>query len=469
MPQARPKRVPRTSRTVSGSGGGPERAALADGALQHERGDRGDDARERGHQQQPLEARRERARDDADAPPADQEEDQRAEAERDRPVLDAAGDGERGVGDRAGLAAGGEQLVERLGGRGRLADGEDEAARDRVAVGRHDPVGRGVGAVAEPGLELDRDLRALAARMERLAGLDLLALGVEDPQRAEARLDRLVEAERDRGGRLVELGPALGDGRLQRRVGERGGREQGERRDERGERREGASHHASTTSFLGGGGASSSVAWIIGVAAAADHEDREREHDQQRGEGEDRGERQAALVERDPRQRARDRALGAGDLDRHGPVVDLGLDVLVLEVGRVALAHPVRAVVVPLEARALGQLLPLRLGAEVGRHRRLAEAVLVEVVGLGVRVDLDRAVLEQLGVRLRRVRVVVDRDVLAARVVHEQAVVEVQDRDVDALGRGRDRGDERAIVAGCPDGREPRGRRAAGRPPRRRR
>ena len=48
-------------------------------------------------------------------------------------------------------------------------------------------------------VRLQRDLQrvALARRPERRAGLDLLALGVEDADDAEARLDRLVEVEGD--------------------------------------------------------------------------------------------------------------------------------------------------------------------------------------------------------------------------------------------------------------------------------
>ena len=219
-----------------------------------------------------------------------------------------------------------------------------------------------------PGLSLTAISAPLPLRVEGLAGLDLLALGVEDPQRAEARLDGLVEAERDLGGRLVELGPALGHGRLQRRVGERGGREQREREDERGERRDGAPHHASTTSFLGRRRVVVG-ALIIGV--------RRRRMTKTASESTISSAAKAKIAAsgRPPSSSGTHVSvpaiapLLAGDLDRHGPVVDLGLDVLVLEVGRVALAHPVRAVVVPLEARALGELLPLRLGAEVRRAR----------------------------------------------------------------------------------------------------
>ena len=70
----------------------PERAALADGALQRQRRERGEEAGDGGDQDQALQAGAERPRDDARGAPAGEEEDQRAEAEGDRAVLDAAGD-----------------------------------------------------------------------------------------------------------------------------------------------------------------------------------------------------------------------------------------------------------------------------------------------------------------------------------------------------------------------------------------
>ena len=257
-----------------------------------------------------------------------------------------------------------------------------------VAVGRDDAVRRRVGAVAEAGLEPDRDLGALAAGVERLAGLDLLAGRVEHPQRAEARLDGLVEAEHDlrrracracapRSGTVdcsVACANAVAGSGEQCREGER----------------ERAPHHASATSSraaaVARGGATKNTASESTITSAA------------RPKIAPSGSR--ALVERDPRQRAGDRALLVADLDRHLPVVELRLDVLVLELRRIALAHPVRAVVMPLEARALGHLLPHGRGRKVLRHRGLAQAVLVEVVRLGAGVDLDRAVGEQLRVRL---------------------------------------------------------------------
>ena len=89
----------------------------------------------------------------------------------------------------------GHRLLRRPPG---LADREDEAAGDDVAVGGDDPVGGGVAAVGQAGLEVDAELRALAVGVEGVALVDPLALGVVDPDRAEVALDRLVEAEDDR-------------------------------------------------------------------------------------------------------------------------------------------------------------------------------------------------------------------------------------------------------------------------------
>ena len=222
-------------------------------------------------------------------------------------------------------------------GRSGLADGEDEPARDRVAVGRDDAERRRVGAVAEAGLELDRDLGALAARVERLADLHLLAGGVEHPQRAEAGLDRLVELEHDLRRRGVELRAPLRDGRLQRGVRERR-RRQGEQRRE-GER-ERALHHASTTSSPRGRSArrrTKNTASESTITSAAKPK--------------------IAPIGSEPSSSGTHVSVPAivallvADLHRDLPVVELRLDVLVLQLRRIALAHPVRAMVVPLEPR----------------------------------------------------------------------------------------------------------------------
>ena len=81
----------------------------------------------------------------------------------------------------------------------------------------------------------------------------------------------------------------------------------------------------------------------------------------------------------------------------------------------------------------LPDLLPARraLAVDAGRHVDAREAVVVEVVGLGVEVDLDRPVGEHARVGL--VVVALDHDVLAARVVQQQPVVAVEHVDGDAL------------------------------------
>ena len=112
---------------------------------------------------------------------------------------------------------------------------------------------------------------------------------------------------------------------------------------------------------------------------------------------EDRGERRAAAGQRRPEQRAGDGAALPVDLDRHLPVEHLRPHGLVARPAAAsALAHPVEAVVVPLEPAGPADLLPLRLALAVdaGGYVDVGEAVLVEVVGLGVGVDLDGAVGE---------------------------------------------------------------------------
>ena len=66
--------------------------------------------------------------------------------------------------------------------RGRPADGEADRTGDGVGVGRDDAVGRGVGAVLQPGLEADGQLRAYAQGSAESGGLsdnriEALALG----------------------------------------------------------------------------------------------------------------------------------------------------------------------------------------------------------------------------------------------------------------------------------------------------
>jgi hypothetical protein len=160
--------------------------------------------------------------------PGQSENDAGADPQPDRRVAEPA---RRPVGDRGRRArlAVLEQLGEVLcGARPRLADREHEAAGDGVRVGRDHPVGRGVGAVREARLEADGDGVTTPVRALELAAFHLLPPGVEDPDGAEARLNRLVEVEGDLPGLGVERRPSLGHGSLEDRVPVRGGRRAGE-------------------------------------------------------------------------------------------------------------------------------------------------------------------------------------------------------------------------------------------------
>ena len=120
-----------------------------------------------------------------------------------------AGGGQRaGVGEEPGHvaeqvegavgAAPGDQGVD-VDRRGRgVADGEDDGALDRVAVGGGDAVAGDVGAVGQVALERGGERVAAGAVG---AGVDPLAVGVDDLEAAEVGLHRLVELERDRGRR----------------------------------------------------------------------------------------------------------------------------------------------------------------------------------------------------------------------------------------------------------------------------
>ena len=86
----------------------------------------------------------------------------------------------------------------RAGGheRRRLADRERERAGDRVRVRRRDPPGDHVGAVLQPGRELQHRGRAVAAEVGGLRRVDRAAGRVEQAHRVRAEVDRLAPADR---------------------------------------------------------------------------------------------------------------------------------------------------------------------------------------------------------------------------------------------------------------------------------
>ena len=123
---------------------------------------------------------------------ADQEEKQEVERPHDR-------EQHRHRGRRAAL-----EHLRRHAGRVRTgsADVEDERTRDRMPVRRHRPPRHRVGAAGEPPVE--RDPRLPLARPLDLTRVDAACLRVVDADRAERRLDRLVEPEQHRPRALLE-------------------------------------------------------------------------------------------------------------------------------------------------------------------------------------------------------------------------------------------------------------------------
>ena len=166
--------------------------------------------------------------------PGQQQHREQAEAERDRAVLHAARGREGDGGDGPGLLVA-EQLGD-AGGRRRgvLADGEDEAAADRVRVGRDDLVGDGVAAVGEPVPQPhgDRGGRRRRDGTRRPAA----------PRAPSASWTRTAPSASSTGsekrsstwpGAVSSAVPRGGHGRLQRRVRARGRGRDGEQREAR--------------------------------------------------------------------------------------------------------------------------------------------------------------------------------------------------------------------------------------------
>jgi hypothetical protein len=181
-------------------------------------------------------------------------------------------------------------------------------------------------------------------------------------------------------------------------------------------------------------------------AAVADHDDGAEAEQRDRAEAGDRPDRRATVAGARPEEGAVHGALRGAHPDRHLPVEDLGAPALVRHLLRRDGAHPVDAVVVPLEAPGAVDDLPVRRGAglRVRGHRTRARAVAVEVERGRVTVDLDRAVAEQSRVRLALVAL--HDDGLAGRVLQLEAVVEVEHLQAQAGDLRRDPVDDRAVV-----------------------
>ena len=160
MPQARPKRVPSTSLTTLGLASRPDVSALADGTLQDERS-----PRRRSRQRGDEHARRSSRRVKGLAAPRQQD---RKKIRAPRPSAIAGYWKPRAKAKAtcvSGPARVGDQGLERSEGAARRRR-RRRSRRRRVAVGRDDAVGRHVGAVAQAGLQPDREPRAAAARMD---------------------------------------------------------------------------------------------------------------------------------------------------------------------------------------------------------------------------------------------------------------------------------------------------------------
>ena len=276
-PQTTPKRVSSTSRTPPSRR--PQRRALGGRGLQRQRGERGEHARAGGDEQQRAGARGEGRRRRAPAPApavARSAGSQTSSSTASTPIPSAIAPYSTAratpkATDVTGPAFWSPSRSATLARRRRrrVADAEDEAAADRVRVGRDDAVGDGVAAVLHAVAQPDRDLVVAPAGVERLALLDLRAVGGEHAHRAEGDLDRLAEAQHDLARRRPGDRAALRRGALEQRVGVRG-RGRGQQRPRASPARCAPSGSPGLRGLPAG----------AGVAAAADREDADAEQDQ---------------------------------------------------------------------------------------------------------------------------------------------------------------------------------------------
>ena len=114
--------------------------------------------------------------------------------------VSAACDAERDLGDRARRPVADERRRRRRRPPRRRADGEDEAARDRVAVGGDHAVGRDVRPVGRPGFSPTASSRP--CRRDARSSSSTPAFASKTRTRAEVALDGLVEASTTSAARL---------------------------------------------------------------------------------------------------------------------------------------------------------------------------------------------------------------------------------------------------------------------------
>ena len=295
-----------------------------------------------------------------------------------------------------------------------------------MRVGADDAVGGGVDAFGKLRWQGDRDrLRLL---VDQLTGIDRIALGVEDADGAEARLDRFVEPKRDLLGRGLERGTGAGAGLLEHGMS---GCERG-RAERHARRREGCEDEPHQTS-------PSLSASEAGRAA------RRRMRQMKKP-------KLPSTAAASPASSAIDGPPSVGT-QVSVPVTCAGLPStsrgtsqsktllshrLVADLRRRPLAHVVDPVVVPVVRVVRGDVAPFGrgLGVRLRRQLDLGEAVLVQIGGRRTLVDLHRSVAEEAQVGLL---LIAEHDDLTAWLGPDlNPVVEAEHLGVDAGTRTGD-------------------------------
>ncbi|CAM5692584.1 hypothetical protein STENM36S_02716 [Streptomyces tendae] len=180
-------------------------------------------------------------------------------------VRRAAEDDEGGGADEQGGGEVGEVAGELVEGRGqrvlggagvhgcgrlrRLADGEGEGARDRVAVGGHHPPGHGVRALPQLARQRDPGRVGTSVRVPGRPGADAVTARVQDAEGVVAQADGLAEGQGDVTGGPLEDGSVPGVGGAERGVGGRRSRAAEEEQSQHG-----AQQHQPPDSPAGPGG-----------------------------------------------------------------------------------------------------------------------------------------------------------------------------------------------------------------------
>ena len=300
-----------------------------------------------------------------------------------------------------------------------------------MRVGRQHPVGGRVDAVGEAGLEPDGERLGAIIGVGQLAGVDPVSVAVVDGERAEARLDGLVEAKRDLLRRRLQRGAALAASVCSSTACARGARRRARAPTSAirptGSRltRPPPSSPASSAPALRRRIRQTASAMLASTAAprpiatAID------------GPPSSRHPGQRARRSRAARRRPRSGRPSRRPSSRRDSSSTCG--------GR-SLRHVVDAVVVPAVAALGGDGLPFGGRVRVGRVRDvdIGKAVLVQVAGRRTAVDLDRPVVEHANVGL--VLVAEDGRLVAGLDVDLEPVVEGEHARFDPGHLARDLG-----------------------------